>query len=168
MAELPNPQEERFAALLAVGVKQEAAYSRAGWRADRSNAAKKAAEPRIRERVAELRREEVDRIAARAAERGEMSGADALKSAIKSAAAAGQWASVVSGSKELAALDGSGAALDPLAGRDLERPELVLDRLILADPENVDLLKPLRARLAARWAAFESADGESGGNGAAA
>jgi hypothetical protein len=123
VAELQNPQEERFAQLLAVGVDQAVAYQRAGWVKDKANASKRAKLPSIIERVAELRAEEAARVAKLRMEAGDLPGADELKRALQGAAASGQWAAAVTASKALAELDGSGAALAP------DRPRTV-DELV--------------------------------------
>src|SRR5262245_23498152 len=107
MAELPNPQEEQFARLLAVGVKQAEAYWRAGWKKDKANASKKALLPHIVQRVSEIQAEEARREAERRREAGEATGMDELKKALAGAVAAGQWSAAVTAAKHLAEADGS-------------------------------------------------------------
>jgi hypothetical protein len=103
--------DERFARLLSIGVSQNAAYKRSGFAPDKSNASKRAREPRILERVAELREEEAARLAKRRAEVGDKPGVQELKDALVGATNANQWAAVISGAKALAEMDGSARSL---------------------------------------------------------
>src|SRR5262249_45776718 len=112
MPELANPQEEQFACLLAVGVRQAEAYQRAGWKRDKANASSKAREPRIVQRVAEIQAEEARKEAERRRELGEAQGIDELKRALVGAVGANQWSAAVSAAKALAEMDGSAAPSD--------------------------------------------------------
>jgi hypothetical protein len=107
MPPLQNEQEEHFCRQLAIGVAQAKAYHRAGWKADKSNASKKAKEPHIIARVAELQSEEAARQAQIRLQSTEKDGLSELKAALAGAAASGNWAAVVSGAKALGEADGS-------------------------------------------------------------
>ena len=61
-AELPNKQHERFARLLAGGVKQREAYARAGYATTNNRAAASRLAKKVASRVNELRNEEAARI----------------------------------------------------------------------------------------------------------
>jgi len=61
-AELPNKQHERFARLLAGGVKQREAYARAGYASANNRAAASRLAKKVAARVSELRNEEAARI----------------------------------------------------------------------------------------------------------
>jgi hypothetical protein len=148
VAELPNPQEEQFARLLAVGVAQAKAYGRCGWKEDKANASKRAAQPHIVQRVQELRMEEAERQAKLRTEAGTLEGVDELKKALAGAAAAGQWSACVSAAKELAALDGSG---DKLSG---ER-EPSVEEILASIDRHGDPLASLMIRMIAPKTSFE-------------
>jgi hypothetical protein len=112
MAELADKRREQFCKLRAVGTKQAEAYSRAGYRTgDRSNASKLEQHPEISERITELRAEELQRQQQIRLQSAERDGLTELKAAIAGAAATGNWAAVVSGSKALGEADGSLDAL---------------------------------------------------------
>ena len=118
MAELVDKRKEQFAQLLSLGMAQAEAYVKAGYRtADRSNASKLARDPEILIRVEEKKAEETIRQARLKEERGDLSGLEELKKAIAGAAAAGNWAAVVSGAKVLGDADGSLEALGAEASR---------------------------------------------------
>ena len=68
-AELPNKQHERFARLLAGGVKQREAYARAGYATTNNRAAASRLAKKVASRVNELRNEEAARIFASMAPR---------------------------------------------------------------------------------------------------
>ena len=68
-AELPNKQHERFARLLAGGVKQREAYARAGYATTNNRAAASRLAKKVAARVEELRQEESIRIYASMAPR---------------------------------------------------------------------------------------------------
>ncbi len=62
MAVLKNARRERFAQLVAQGVKEVDAYERAGYARNYGNPSKLLAKPGMRERVAEIKRAAADRV----------------------------------------------------------------------------------------------------------
>jgi hypothetical protein len=163
MPTLENPQEERFAQLLAVGVSQAAAYSKAGWVKDKANSSKRAKLPHIIARVGELRAEEAERQASIRLQAAELPGIDELKRALQGAAAAGQWSAVVSAAKALAEGDGS-LDPDPAEADAAEERKRILAELYALFPESAHpSLAEYLKQPAVRPSAVRAAKRQSGG-----
>jgi hypothetical protein len=128
VAEVPNPQDERFAHLLSIGVSQAEAYRRAGWKADKSNASKRAREPHIIERIAELQAEEAERVAKLRENVSDRSGYEELKEALRGAVTASQWSAAVTAARHLAEMDGSAEQVAPEKLDSVEEILKVADR----------------------------------------